>query len=484
MITQTFKACTAVLSFAGFSSIVAQESQSKPNIIFILADDLGYGDVSCYNPYSKISTPNIDRLAANGMRFTDAHSGSALSTPTRYSLLTGRYSFRSRIKSGVLNNESEPLIEADRMTVGRFLQTNGYHTACFGKWHLGVIWARNSDNSINYNGRITEGPATRGFDYYFGVNQNNSTFFIENDRIVEAPTVPKPDGMYGGAGLMAPGWTYENLLPTLTSRVIDYIKNTSCKRDSENPFFIYYAANAPHTPIAPTDEFKGTSNAHLYGDFIQQLDNNIGQIMKALEDMGIVDNTLVIVSSDNGPMHWDGTNMQGGSTSIFKYGHNPSYPLRGKKSDIWEAGHRVPFVVHWPAQIPSNTVNDELISQIDFMATCAGILGVTLPEGVGEDSYNMLSVLKGKNTAPIRKELVNHSGRGMFALRQGNWKFILAGGSGGFTAPQTDTDAEKLGLPPIQLYDMASDPEETTNLYDRYPQKVTELKQLLNSIIQ
>jgi arylsulfatase A-like enzyme len=420
-------------------------------------------------------------MASNGMRFTDAHSGAALSTPTRYSLLTGRYSFRSRLKAGVLGNESDPLIEEDRMTVGRFLQNNGYNTAAFGKWHLGLNWAKTGD-SIDYSGKITNGPVTRGFDYYFGVNTNNNTFFIENDRAVEPPTVPKPAGMYKGEGLMAPGWTYENMTPAFTNKAVEYIKNTTNKRDVNKPFFIYFAATIPHTPIVPVDEFKGTSKAHLIGDFIQQLDWHVGQIMQALKEEGILDNTLVIFTSDNGPMFWDGTNMQGGTNAIFKYEHNPSGPLRGKKSDIWEAGHRVPFVAQWPGKIPANTVSNEIISLVDFMATCAGIVGKDLPEGAGEDSFNMLPALKAQNTTPIRKELINVSGKGKLALRQGNWKLILAGGSGGFTAPQDDDDAAKLGWPPVQLYNLAEDLGETKNLQDIYPEKVKEMTMLIESI--
>ena len=486
MKTQTIKSCvTTALCLAGLANAAAQGNQSKPNIVFILADDLGYGDTSCYNPDGKISTPNIDRIASNGIRFTDGHAGAALSTPSRYSLLTGRYSFRSRLQSGVLGDDAAPLIEANRVTVGSFLQANGYNTAAFGKWHLGLTWAK-TGGSIDYSGKITNGPVTRGFDHYFGINTNNNTFFIDDDRTPEAPTVPKPAGMYGGAGMMVPGWTYENMMPTFTSKVVDYIKNTSNKRDPNKPFFIYFATTVPHTPIAPVDEFKGTSNAHLIGDFIQQLDYEVGQVIQALEEQGILDNTLIIFTSDNGPMHWDGTNMQGGTASIFKWGHNPSWPLRGKKSDIWEAGHRVPFVAQWPGHIPANTVSNELISQVDFMATCAAILGVNLPAGAGEDSYNMLPALKAENTTPIRRELLNISGGGGLALRKGDWKLILAGGSRGFTSPQTDADAEALGLPPVQLYDLSDDIAEPDkkNLYTDvyYQRKVKEMTAVIDSI--
>ena len=486
MKTQTIKSCvTTALCLAGVANAAAQGIQSKPNIVFILADDLGYGDVSCYNPDGKISTPNIDRIASNGIRFTDGHAGAALSTPSRYSLLTGRYSFRSRLQSGVLGNDAEALIEANRVTVGSFLQANGYNTAAFGKWHLGLTWAK-SGGAIDYSGKITNGPITRGFDHFFGINVNNSTFFIDDDTTPEAPTVPKPAGMYGGAGMMVPGWTYENMMPTFTTKAIEYIKNTTNKRDINKPFFIYFAAPVPHTPIAPIDEFKGTSNAHLIGDFIQQLDAEVGMVIQALEEQGVLDNTLIIFSSDNGPMFWDGSNMQGGTNSIFKWGHNPSGPLRGKKSDIWEAGHRVPFVAQWPGHIPANTVSNEMVTQVDFMATCAAILGVDLPAGAGEDSYNMLPALEAKNTPSIRKELLNVSGGGGLALRKGDWKLILAGGSRGFTPPQSDADAAALGLPPVQLYNLSDDIAEPDkkNLFTNadYQRKVKEMTAIIDSI--
>lgn len=477
---RTFTACATALYLAGMANTYAEGT--KPNIIFIMADDLGYGDLSCNNPESKIYTPHIDSLANHGIRFTDAHSGAALSTPTRYGVLTGRYSFRSRLQSGVLGAEAEPLIEEDRMTVGKLLQQNGYNTACFGKWHLGLDFPKDNKGNVNYAGKFQNGPVTRGFDYYYGVNVNNSTFFIENNMAVEVPSVPKPDGMWGDPGLMAPGWTFENIMPTLKDKAIDYIKNTSGKRDSDKPFFIYFAATTPHTPIAPTEQFIGTSKAHRIGDFVQQLDWEVGQIMEALKEEGLDQNTLIIFTSDNGPMHWDGSNMQGGLNSIFRHGHNPSYIFRGKKSDVWEAGHRIPFVAYWPGQIPANTVSDEIISLVDLMGTCAGIVGTELPQGVGEDSYNILPALKAENTTPVRKVLLNYSGGGGFALRQGNWKFIDAGGSRGFSAPKTDADAAALGLPLIQLYNLADDPAEENNLQAEYPEKVKEMTVLLDSI--
>lgn len=476
---------TTSLTTLLFSNIgFAQASASKPNIIFIMADDIGYGDISCYNQDSKISTPNIDQLAQDGMRFTDAHSVAALSSPSRYGLLTGRYSFRSRLKSGVLGKNADPLIEANRLTVGKLLQQNGYNTACFGKWHLGVTWTRDNDGNIDLSKQIKNGPITRGFDYYFGINMNNSAFFIENDMAIEVPSVPKPPEMYGNEELICDGWKYENLLPTLSNKVIEYIKNPDEQyRNSDKPFFIYYAANTVHTPIAPVDEFKGSSKAHLYGDFIQQFDWEIGRILEALEEENIAENTLIIFTSDNGPMHWDGTNMQGPLNSIFKYDHNPSYIFRGKKSDIHEAGHRIPFIVRWPAQTPKNTVSDELISHVDFMATCAAIIGENLPAGAGEDSHNFSPVFKGeKLEKPVRNYLINISGGGKLALRMGNWKFIEAGGSGGFTAPKSDAEAEALGLPPIQLYNLEDDIGETINLQDKYPEKLAEMRAILDSI--
>lgn len=481
----TLNTCITSLFLAGMTSPAVQAS--KPNIIFILADDLGYGDLSCYNPDSKIKTPNIDRIASEGMSFTDAHSGAALSTPTRYGVLTGRYAFRSKLKSGVLGTYADPLIEANRLTVGSFLQQNGYNTACIGKWHLGYNWPKNTSEQINFEESITGGPVDRGFDYYFGVDRPDTPpyCFIENRNTIGIPSIPKPTEMFGQSGVMISGWKLENLLPGISNRAVEYINNSDeiFKRDPEKPFFLYFALTAPHTPIAPAEGFIGSSEAHRYGDFVQQIDWEIGRVLKALDDQGLKENTLIIFTSDNGPMPWDGTNMQGVMNSLLQYGHNPSYVFRGKKSDIWEAGHRVPFIARWPEQIPANTKNDEIISLVDFMGTCAGILGETLPEGAGEDSYNLLPVLTAQNyDRPLRNALVNHSGKGLFALRQGDWKLILGGGSGGFTNPQTEEAAAALGWPPIQLYNLANDIGEKNNLQAFYPDKIIEMTAILDSI--
>lgn len=481
----TFKTCVTSLFLAGLAN--AQAQGSKPNIIYILADDLGYGDLSCYNENSKISTPNIDRLASQGMSFTDAHAGAALSTPSRYGILTGRYCFRSSLKSGVLGAYDPPLIESSRTTVGGFLQQNGYNTACIGKWHLGFGWPKSQGGQINFADSIKEGPVDRGFDYYYGVDCPNEEpyCFIENKKTIGIPNVQKPASMYGYAGLMVPGWSLENLLPGITNKAVDYINNASTvfKRDSQKPFFLYFALTAPHTPIAPIDSFKGTSKAYRYGDFIQQLDWEVGKVLQAIKDQGLEDNTIVIFSSDNGPMPWDGTDMQGTMNSVLSYGHNPSYIYRGKKSDIWEAGHRIPFIVRWPGQIAANTKSNETICEIDFMATCAGILNKSLPSGAGEDSYNLLPILKGESyNHPFRKVTMNHSGSGTFAIRQGNWKLILGGGSGGFTNPTTDAAALALGWPLIQLYDLSVDIGEKTNLQATYPDKVNAMTILLDSL--
>lgn len=485
----------------------SESKDNKPNIVFILADDLGYGDISCLNPESKIVTPNIDKLSAEGLTFTNAHSGSAVCTPTRYGILTGRYCWRSKLKNSVLWPYDGPLIEPDRLTVGEFLKQNGYSTACIGKWHLGWEWPT-TDNSrmyesirvgewdrtgklrqefetkIDFSKEIKNGPITRGFDYYFGDDVPNFPpyCFIENNRTIGIPDMQKPDDMFGNKGVMLNGWSLENVMPAITQKAVDYIRNTDpvFKREKGKPFFLYFALTAPHTPIAPDKNFRGTSKAGAYGDFVQEVDWTVGQIMTTLEDEDLAENTLVIVTSDNGSPGRDGTNMGGPVSSVLKYGHNPSYLFRGTKADIWEGGHHVPFFVRWPEKIASGKESSEIICLTDFMATCAAILGMELPDNVAEDSYNILPVFLGeKSNSPIREATVNHSIQGEFALRQGNWKYIQGGGSGGWTAPVNDKQAEEQGLPLIQLYDLGNDIKERNNEYAEQPGVVTKLQNLI-----
>jgi len=493
--------------FCNCSKRDSTKNNQNPNIIFILADDLGYGDLSCLNEESKISTPNLDKLASEGITFTDSHSGAAVCTPTRYGILTGRYSWRTELKNGVLWPWDEPLVEADRLTVGKLLKQHGYTTACIGKWHLGWEWNTKDSSSINddvamgdlsnarnkrdqfgslvdFSKPIENGPVTRGFDYYFGDDVPNFPpyCFIENDHTIGIPNLSKPKGMFGHAGPMIEGWKLDTVMPTLTRRAVDYIKNKEAifKRKDDAPFFLYFTLTAPHTPIAPTKEFKGKSQAGAYGDYVQQIDWTVGQIVKALEEKGLTENTLLIFTSDNGSPGRDGTNMSGATRSVTKYGHDPSWHFRGMKADVWEGGHHVPFIARWPQHIKPGSKSDETICHTDLIATAAAIVGQELPATDGEDSYNILPALKGeKYDKPIREATVHHSGAGQFAIRQGKWKLIIGGGSGGWTAPRRDDDAIKSGLPLIQLYDLSNDIGEQNNLQDKHPEIVKELTDLL-----
>ena len=482
------------------------DEEKYPNIVYILADDMGFGDVSGLNPDAKISTPNLDRLAQEGITFTDAHSGSAVCTPTRYGILTGRYCWRTPLKNSVLWPWDGPLIEPDRPTIGDFLKQHGYTTACIGKWHLGWEWSTldgsgmNDDiplgkwdqairgktaDKIDFSAEIKNGPITRGFDYYFGDDVPNFPpyCFIENNRTIGLPSMMKPDTMYGNPGIMVEGWNLEEVMPALTLKVVEYIKAGAgegiFKRKQDKPFFLYFPLTAPHTPIAPTADFKGTSDAGAYGDFVQEVDWTVGQVMKALEEAGLAENTLLIFTSDNGSPGRDGTNMGGSTSSVRAYGHNPSHVFRGIKADIWEGGHHVPFFARWPGKINPGSESGEIICHTDLLATCAAILNKPLPDNAGEDSYNILPALQGEQyDKPIREATVHHSIDGSFAIRQGKWKLELCGGSGGWSKPGNN-QVKDMGLPVVQLYDLSTDPQEENNLYEQYPGIVEGLTSLL-----
>lgn len=477
----------------------APPPKTNPNIVFILADDMGFGDLACQNPESKIPTPNLDRLAREGVRFTDAHSPSAVCTPTRYGILTGRYCWRTELKSSVLWPWDRPLIAADRLTVGGLLKKAGYRTACVGKWHLGWDWPTIDGSRINdtlppgrhnaktrsafgkkidYSKPIGGGPTTRGFDTYFGDDVPNFPpyCFIENDRVTAIPSEPKPDKMFGHAGSMAKGWTLDAVMPAITRRAVDSI--AQCAEDGTGqPFFLYFALTAPHTPIAPAADFRGKSAAGAYGDYVHQVDHSVGEILRALDSFGLGKNTLVIFTSDNGSPGRDGTDMSGKINSVRRFEHNPSRPFRGIKSDAWDGGHRVPFLARWPGAIRAGSVSDELVCHVDLIATAAAIVSEELPPDAGEDSHNLLPALQGKELAePIREAVIHHSGQGLFCVRQGRWKLILGLGAGGFSGGILKP---KEGEPRGQLYDLEADPAESENLYDEHPEKVSALTALL-----
>ena len=492
----------AGVSAGRLAGAAAAPARSNPNIVFILADDMGYGDMACQNPDSKIPTPNLDRLAEEGIRFTDAHSPSAVCTPTRYGLLTGRYCWRTRLKKSVLWCWDRPLIEADRLTAAKLLKGLGYDTACVGKWHLGMDWptkdgrppvgqgktrVADSGANVDFTKPIANGPTTRGFDYYFGTAVPNFPpyCFVENERTVGIPTKPKPASMFGCPGPMLEGWKLEGILPGLMHKAVEYIdakgergRGDAFRQSPGAPFFLYMPLTAPHTPIAPAKQFRGASRAGAYGDFVHQVDHVVGQVLAALKRGGFEDNTLVIFTSDNGSPARDGKDMNGATRSVLRFGHNPSGRLRGIKADVWDGGHRVPFVARWPGRIKPGTTSDETTCHTDLIATCAAVVGVELPADAGEDSYNILPALLGEKLAePIREATVHHSGGGMFAIRQGKWKLVLGLGSGGWT--KVSTAAKKKKGIKGQLYDLAADPAEKNNLWRERQDVVKRLTALL-----
>lgn len=486
-------------SLAAMADDRASQPATKPNIVFILCDDLGYGDVACNNPQGKIATPCIDRLAAEGMRFTDAHTTSSVCTPTRYSVLTGRYNWRSRLKSGVLGGLSPRLIEPGRLTVAELLRRSGYHTACVGKWHLGMHWPLKPDAegfgdaiekgpegwNADYTRPITEGPSSVGFDYYFGIAASLDMVpytFIENDRVTALPTLDKAfPMMLGRDGKTRPGpaaaeFEAVDVLPTLTRKAVEYIARQTAPEARDKPFFLYLPYASPHTPIVPSPEWQGRSGLNPYADFVMQTDACVGEVLDALAQHGVSDNTLVVFTSDNG------CSPQADFPALEEKGHDPSAIYRGHKADIWDGGHRVPFIVRWPGKVAPGTTSDQLVSLVDFMATCADVLQTKLPGNAAEDSVSLLPILLGEAEGPVREALVHHSISGKFSIRQGRWKLELCPGSGGWSAPR-DPQAAKQGLPPIQLYDMESDPGEEHNLQAEHPDVVKKLTALLDRYV-
>ena len=474
----------------------AAAAGDKPNIVIILADDLGYGDVHCYNAQSKIPTPNLDRLAAEGIRFTDAHAPDSVCTPTRYGLLTSRCAFRSRLKSGVLAPWGAPLIEEGRLTLPALLRQRGYAIACIGKWHLGWNWptkdglppsSTNGLGNVDFTQPITSGPTSRGFDYYFGTDVPNYPpyCFIENDRTVGMPSLPAPlqKGAINRPGPMLPGWSLTNIMPELTRRAVRYIENAA---QTTRPFFLYFPLTAPHYPIVPTAEFKGRSQAGDYGDYVAQVDGTVGEVLSALARTGLATNTLVIFTSDNGPEVVE--IAPGAYERIRRYGHWSMDGLRGAKRDTWEGGHRVPFLARWPGHIPPGATSAETICLVDLMAAAAALIGTKLPPSVGEDSCNILPALLGKKLKrPIREATVLHGCNGSFAIRQGDWVLIDApsgDGNGNRTHPgEPDWFKQERNYTtnqfPGELYNLGDDLPQRRNLYGDKTEAVQRLKALL-----
>jgi len=469
-------------------------SPLRPNIVYILADDMGFGDLGANNPDSKIPTPNLDRLATEGMRFTDAHAASAVCSPSRYGLLTGRYCWRTPLKRGVLWPWDPPLIEPDRMTVAKLLREQGYRTACIGKWHLGWTWAtldgepackgtdigvldraqrHAMESNIDYTKPMRGGPVDCGFDSYFGVDVPNFppyTWF-EDDHLLDAPIEEKPDGMFGLPGKMKPGWALEKMVPAFVQRAEAYIEASG-----PEPFFLYLPLTSPHTPIVPNEAFIGTSGAGLYGDFVCEVDWVVGQVMAALDRKGIADETLLIFTSDNGPECIPAAD--GGAYEHARvHGHYSMAHLRGVKRDAWEGGHRVPFVARWPGVTPAGSVCDQLMGLIDLTATLAELFGFELAADDGQDSVSALPLLRGKLDAPVRDTLIYHSCHGKFAIRQGDWVFIDAPTGDDNREPEwfkRERDYSDHDLPG-ELFDLGHDISQRDNVYDDCPDRISQM---------
>jgi arylsulfatase A-like enzyme len=455
----------------GLSASIA--AAKKPNVVYILADDLGWGDIDAYNSHSAITTPRCNEFAQQSMRFTDMHASSAVCTPSRYSILTGRYCWRSRLKKGVLNGDSPNLIEVGRMTVPSMLKEAGYYTAGVGKWHLGL----GDEAKTDFAKPLTPGPISHGFDYYFGIPASldmGPYVYFENEHVVEQATIPdagskSPRGVFWRPGLRAADFDIPQCLPTLTDKAVTLLEER--KAHPNVPFFLYFAMPSPHTPWVPLPEYRGKSRAGDYGDYVAEVDAMIGRVLDALKANGQAENTVVIVTSDNGA-DWK-------PEDIEHYPHRANAGWRGEKADVWEAGHRIPFMARWPGHIPADTVCDETGSLTDLMGTLAAILRIDLPPNAGEDSFNLLPALLHKPHAPIRKTIVDHSIDGMFTIREGDWKLELGLGSGGFSAPRTVQPVP--GGVQGQLYNLAQDPHELYTLDEQHPEIVERLTKLLDT---
>ncbi|MDF7800403.1 sulfatase-like hydrolase/transferase [Pontiellaceae bacterium B1224] len=466
-------------------------NQERPNIVFILADDMGYGSVAANNPKNQIPTPNLDRLVSEGMNFTDAHSDTSVCTPTRYGLLTGRYSWRSGLKSGVTWAFFPSLIEPEITTVAEVLRDGGYDTGMVGKWHLGIDFTNKDGQTIaeemnldqhlfvncgdfsavnlkydwkklDFTQPIKGGPTDHGFNYYFGDEIPNMPpyVFYRNNKLQGLPSVPKPGTMFGIAGPMVPGWTLEAVMPELTKDARRYIAE---KAKSEKPFFLYFSLNSPHTPIAPSDEFLGKSGLIPYADWIMQTDAAVGAVLQALEEQGIADDTLVIFSTDNGST---GKEL----AELRKLGTDLTHQFRGQKRSLYEGGHRVPYIVRWPGVTPAGSTCDETICLNDFMATAAAIAGVKLTDEMGPDSHNILPLYQGKerNAHPA---VIHHDFDGGYAIRRGDWKLIFIYN-------------RKTKMFRQELYNLKDDIKEKNNLLKQHPEVIRELSKLFEAQVK
>jgi arylsulfatase A len=470
----------------------------RPNIVILYADDMGFGDISANNPDSNIPTPNIDKLAAEGMRFTDAHSSSGICTPSRYALLTGRFHWRKF--HGIVNSFDKPVIDESELTLPELLKSAGYRTACIGKWHLGWNWSdiqkpdakptmdaqgRNrvfKPTDLDWSKPISGGPLSHGFDYYFGDDVPNFPPYawFENDRVITVPSEPlniaqktKEGNWEARPGPMTPGWDFYAVLPRLREEAVKWIAR---QRGSDQPFFLYVPFTSPHAPIVPGADFTGKSQAGGFGDFVAQTDEFVGRVLQALADNGFAQNTIVIFSTDNGPEHYAYPRLR-------NFGHRSMGPLRGLKRDLYEGGHRVPFVLRWPGVVKPGVVSDALMSQVDIFATLAAALDVEVPANAAPDSYNMLPVWK-ENAPSPRRTIVHNTMMGAYAVRHDNWVLIAAKSGNHTKAPAwfDEENGHKQHDLPGELYDLSTDLAQKNNLYAQEPDKVAELTTLLKTI--
>jgi len=494
------------------SALGSDPAGSKPNIIFILADDMGLGDIKAYGgDRCKIDTPHADQLAAKGMMFTDAHTSSAVCTPSRYGLLTGRYCWRTEKQGGVLHGYNKALIKPGVPTVASFLKENGYQTACIGKWHIGMNldttiakdrvkynklrdkWKKgeNVDIDLDWSAEIKRGPVDVGFDYFFGISASldmSPYVWIENNHFVGTGSViKKGDGRPGPAH---PDFKADEVLAKTTEKTVEYIDQAV---KNKKPFFIYMPLNSPHTPIVPSSEFIGKSEVGLYGDFVMETDWSVGQVVAALERNGVLENTMIVYSADNGCSTTAQRKSNKSKTEIiFQNGdgqpmnpdaHYPSDIYRGHKTDLFEGGHRVPFIVRWDKGVAPGSSCDSIVGLTDFFATCADIIGKPLPSQV-PDSISFLPHLRGETPdVTARKDIINHSFKGKFAIRQGDWKLLLMPDNG--VAPASEnSQAQKASQPAVQLYNLSNDPGEVKNVQDAHPEITKSLIALLETQVQ
>lgn len=494
--------CLSFISCESPKQDSTDSAPQKPNIVYIMADDMGYGDLGTYNQDSKIETPHINQLASEGMKFTDMHSPSSVCTPTRYGIITGRYCWRSRLPRGVLRGYGRALIQQERKTVADLLKSQGYRTGVVGKWHLGVDWVIKKGHEaalvdaegtqINEFGMISEmdpthidftqkpidGPLNHGFDYSFVLPASldmDPYCYLENDKLTALPTEYTPGndlntgytGAFWRAGLISPGFEIGGVLPTFAEKAQNFIAESA--KNSE-PFFLYLPLAAPHTPWMPDSDFEGKSAAGQYGDFVQMVDAAVGQVLAQLEKSGVKENTLVIFTSDNGPF-WT-------PALVEKFSHKSVGELRGMKADAWEGGHRIPFIARWPGKIKAGSQSSATSTLTNFMATCADILDLNLADNEGEDSHSILPILNGEAQAVEGQEaVIHHSSKNYFAVRKGDWKLILGLGSGGFSKPSIIE--AKPGDVSGQLYNLKEDIAETENVYASHPEVVKELEEIL-----